>query len=186
MTRPFFAKDRISHFDILEKHAQEAIHRMKIRLREGFPVDFQDVASRFTLDSATEFLFGKEVRTLSAGIVYPPSSPLSKDPVFLNHPANRFIRAFLGSQVATSLRTNYGSSWHFTEFWKNKVEEHMKVCFEFIDPIIADTLAKKRERGHIGLGAQNTMKEVKEEETLLGHLVNYTEGCDLHFHKVIL
>ena len=180
MTRPFFAKDRVSHFDIFEKYAQEAIHRMKIRLREGYPVDFQDVASRFTLDSVTEFLFGKEVRTLSTGIVYPPSSPLSKDPVFLNHPANRFIRVFQESQVATAHHTNYGSSWYFTEFWKNTVEEHMKVCFEFIDPIIADTLAQKREKGYVGLGAQDTMKEVKEEEMLLGHLVNFTEGCDLH------
>ena len=153
MTRPFFAKDRVSHFDIFEKYAQEAIHRMKIRLREGFPVDFQNVASRFTLDSATEFLFGEEARPLSTGIVYPPSSPLSKDPVFLNHPANRFIRALQESQVATAQRTNYGSSWYFTEFWKNKVEEHMKVCFEFIDPIIADTLAQKCEKGYVGLGA---------------------------------
>ena len=180
MTHLFFAKDHVSHFDIFEKYAQEAVHRMKIRLREGYPVDFQDVASRFTIDSATEFLFGKEVCTLAMGIVYPPSSPLSKDPVFLNHPANRFVCVFQESQVATAQHTNYGFSWHFTEFWKNKVEEHMKVCFESIDPIIVDTLAQKREKGYVGLGAQDAMKEVKEEETLWGHLVNFTEGCDLH------
>ena len=181
MTRPFFTKDRISDFDVFEKHAEDAIHQTKIRLREGYPVDFQDVASRFTLDSATEFLFGKDVRSLSAGIVYPPSSPLSKDSTFLNHPANRFIHAFTQSQITTADRTNYSSSWRFVEFWQDQVQKHMKVCYEFIDPIIADTLAKKHEQKRLGLDEKNDSAEVKEGETLLEHLVNYTEGHDLRF-----
>ena len=181
MTRPFFTKDRISDFDVFEKHAEDAIHQMKIRLREGYPVDFQDVASRFTLDSATEFLFGKDVCSLSAGIIYPPSSPLSKDPKLLNHPSSRFVRAFTESQIATANRTNYGSSWRFAELWQDQVQKHMKVCYEFVDPIIADTLAKKHEQRRLGLEAENGTGEVKEGETLLEHLVNYTEGQDLLF-----
>lgn len=183
MTRPFFSRDRISDFDIFEKHAEDAIHQMKIRLRQGYPVDFQDVASRFTLDSASEFLFGKELCSLSAGITYPPSSPLSKDPAFLNHPANRFVRAFTESQIATANRTNYGSSWRFAELWQDQVEKEMKVCYEFIDPIIADTLAKKHEQVRLGLDVKDGTGEVKEGETLLGHLVNYTEGRDLRSAK---
>jgi hypothetical protein len=179
MTRPFFSKDRISDFDIFEKHAENAIHQMKIRLREGYPVDFQDVASRFTLDSATEFLFGKDVRSLSAGIVYPPKSPLSKDPTFLDHPSNRFVRAFTESQIATAYRTNYGSSWRFAEFWRDQVQKHMEVCHEFIDPIVVDTVAKKHEQMRLGLDVKDATGEVKEGETLLEHLVNYTEGCDV-------
>ncbi|KAI9572477.1 cytochrome P450 [Boletus coccyginus] len=167
-------KDRISDFDIFEKHAQDAIHQMKIRLREGYPVDFQDVASRFTLDSATEFLFGKDVRSLSAGIVYPPSSPLFNDPTFLHHPANRFVHAFTESQIATASRTNYGTSWRFAEFWQDQVEKHMQVCYEFVDPIVADTLAKKQQ-GQPGSDVNDGMGTVKEGETLLEHLVHYTE-----------
>lgn len=41
MTRPFFSKDRIGHFDIFEKHAEDAIGQLKARLREGYPIDFQ-------------------------------------------------------------------------------------------------------------------------------------------------
>ncbi|KAI9572478.1 cytochrome P450 [Boletus coccyginus] len=176
MTRPFFSKDRISDFDIFEKHAQDAIHQMKIRLREGYPVDFQDVASRFTLDSATEFLFGKDVCSLSAGIAYPPSSPLFNDPTLLNHPANRFIRAFTESQIATASRTNYGTSWRFAEPWQDQVEKHMQVCYEFVDPIVADMIAKKkREQGQPGSDVNNGTGKVKEGETLLEHLVHYTE-----------
>ena len=116
MTRPFFTKDRTSDFDIFEKHAEDAIHQMKTRLRNGYPVDFRDVASRFTLGSATEFLFGKDVRSLSADIVYPPSSPLYRDPTALNHPANRFLRAVVESQIATIKPRNYGVAWRFAEF----------------------------------------------------------------------
>ncbi|KAI9568647.1 cytochrome P450 [Boletus coccyginus] len=175
MTRPFFNKDRISDFDIFEKHAQDAIHQMKVRLREGYPVDFQDVASRFTLDSVTEFLFGKDVRSLSAGIVYPPSSPLFNDPTFLNHPANRFDRAFTESLIATASRAHYGTLWRFAEFWQDRVEKHMKVCYEFIDPIVADTLAKKHEQKQSGSDVNDGTGKVREGETLLEHLVHYTE-----------
>ena len=183
MTRPFFSRDRVSDFDIFEKYAEDAILQMKTRLREGYPVDFQDVASRFTLDSATEFLFGKDVRSLSAGIVYPPSSPLSKDPTFLNHPANRFVRAFTEAQIATAYRANYGSAWRLAEFWQDQVQKHMKVCYEFIDPIIVDMLAKKHEQRNLGVDVKDSTGEVKEGETLLEHLVNYTEGRDIHFAK---
>jgi hypothetical protein len=41
MTRPFFSKDRISHFDIFERHADDAIAQLKARLHEGYPVDVQ-------------------------------------------------------------------------------------------------------------------------------------------------
>lgn len=41
MTRPFFSKDRISHFDIFETHVDDAMNQVKNRLREGYPVDFQ-------------------------------------------------------------------------------------------------------------------------------------------------
>ncbi|KAG6374895.1 cytochrome P450 [Boletus reticuloceps] len=175
MARPFFSKYRISDFDIFEKHAEAAIHQMKICLRQGYPVDFQDVASRFTLDSATEFLSGKDTCSLSAGIVYPPSSPLSKDPVFLNHPSNRFIRAFTASQIAAAVRVNYGPCWRLAELWQDQVQKHTKVCYEFIDSIIADTLAKKYARRRLGLDVKDSTGKVKERETFLEHLVNYTE-----------
>jgi hypothetical protein len=41
MTRPFFSKERISHFEIFGRHADEAINLMKSRLRTGHSIDFQ-------------------------------------------------------------------------------------------------------------------------------------------------
>ena len=41
MTRPFFSKERISHFDIFERHAADAIQQTKDRINAGFAIDFQ-------------------------------------------------------------------------------------------------------------------------------------------------
>ena len=41
ITRPFFSHDRISHFNIFDRHAEYAITQIKSRLRAGYPVDFQ-------------------------------------------------------------------------------------------------------------------------------------------------
>ncbi|KAG0698023.1 cytochrome P450 monooxygenase pc-3 [Suillus ampliporus] len=176
MTRPFFSKDRVSDFDTFEKHADDAIGRIKIRLREGYPVDFQDMASRFTMDSATEFLLGKDVCSLSAGLIYPPSSPLSKDPTVLHHPANQFAHAFHEAQACTIPRGYIGALWRMAEPWEDKVKKHMKVCYRFIDPILTEALRKKKATGITGsLASSSQDKGVQEGNTLLDHLVNYSE-----------
>jgi hypothetical protein len=41
MTRPYFTKDRISHFDVFDRHTADAIAQMKGRFSQGIPVDFQ-------------------------------------------------------------------------------------------------------------------------------------------------
>lgn len=120
MTRPFFSRDRITHFDIFDRyvrahstpsfhghtrpcspqkfrHAEHALDKVAARLREGIPVDWQDVVSRFTMDSATEFLFGKDVRSLDAPLPYPSTArtPFMEGGAAEEvHPADRFVRAF--------------------------------------------------------------------------------------------
>jgi hypothetical protein len=132
------------------------------------------VVSRFTLDSATDFLFGNDVRSLSAGIVYPYNSPESASYNYA-HPANEFANAFSEAQRLSSLRGRYGSFWPLKEFWKDDIKPHRDAVNKFIDPILAEAIAKKRAiKG--ASDAQNAGREVKDGETLLDHLVNYTEG----------
>lgn len=54
----------------------------------------------------------------------------------------------------------------------------MEVVYSFIEPIVEDAISKKRAEGGVNLG-DGTVKarEVAEGETLLNHLVNYTEGA---------
>ncbi|KIM42776.1 hypothetical protein M413DRAFT_444437 [Hebeloma cylindrosporum] len=176
MTRPFFSKDRISHFDIFDRHAADALGQLKARLREGYPVDIQDLASRFTMDSATEFLFNQDVRSLAAGLPYPHYSSLVNT-VSHDHPANKFSRAFDEAQRLIALRSRRGVNWPMAEFWKDKVQEQMKIVNAFIEPIMRAAVTKKQaQRGDTKQQAVlEKDREVKDGESLLEHLINYTE-----------
>ncbi|TFY69315.1 hypothetical protein EVG20_g3200 [Dentipellis fragilis] len=173
MTRPFFTRERLSDFDMFDRHAQEAIRLLRERLREGQPVDFQDLASRFTLDTATDFLFGSDVRSLSAGLPY-PSSPLSPCPKPSNeqHPANTFARAFLQTQSRLALRSRYGHAWPLYELFDGSVARNMRTVRGYVDPIVAKALERAEANQHI-LGKTDG-QNMDEVETLLDHLVAQT------------
>ncbi|KAJ7174420.1 cytochrome P450 [Mycena filopes] len=173
LSRPFFSRERISDFDIFDRHAQDALACMKQRVAEGLPLDFQDLASRFTLDSATEFLFGRSVDSISAGLPYPESSPLADAPSFLNHPSNDFVRSFIQSQILTAQRASYGPHWPLLEFWKDRVKPHRKIIDGYIDPILNEALAGKR------AGGVDKEKEEGREETFLSDLVKATDDKEV-------
>uniref|UniRef100_A0A8H7XXV3 Cytochrome P450 n=1 Tax=Psilocybe cubensis TaxID=181762 RepID=A0A8H7XXV3_PSICU len=168
MTRPFFSRERISHFDNFDRHAEDAITQLKSRLREGHPVDFQDLVARFTLDSATEFLFGNDVGSLSGGLPYPyyiKSGVANTDVV--PHLSSRFVGALAEAQMITARRMGLGVHWPLMEFWHDKLKGPMRVVHEFIDPIVAEAISRKRASvGHV---------REKDDETLLENLVNSTE-----------
>ncbi|RPD56738.1 cytochrome P450 [Lentinus tigrinus ALCF2SS1-7] len=185
MTRPFFSKDRISHFDIFDRHAEHALNKAAERLREGVPVDWQDVVSRFTMDSATEFLFGKDVCSLSAPIPYPSTHPAAAAqqtaPV---HPADRFVRAFQGALEATAIRGRFLQSWPLTEMFGDKVKKYLTAVDEFIDPMVEEALRNKEKKvsleGVTSDVEKATRDQVRDDETLLEHLCKFTDD-----HKVI-
>jgi len=168
MTRPFFIRDRISDFDIFDRHAEDAIKQLKQRFAERHPVDFQDLVAKFTLDSATEFLFGNDVRSLSTPLPYPFYVKDTK-PTTSEHPAARFVKAFSEAQGITAKRMMIGSIWPLTEFWHDKLQKPMSIVNGFIDPIVADAIKQKRK-------AESNAEKPRDDETLLEHLVRSTEG----------
>ncbi|KAK0443576.1 cytochrome P450 [Armillaria borealis] len=166
MTRPFFNKERISDFDNFERHAVSTITQIKARLREGYPVDFQDVVARFTLDSATEFLFGKDVDSISAGLPYPAGSPLGDNLHFVNHPSNAFVKAFAEAQVHNMIRVKSGASWPLREIFGDKVKPLRKVLDDFIQPLLSEGYERKAK------GVKSVESEKKlDDMTLLDRLV---------------
>lgn len=125
MTRPFFSRDRISDFENFTRHADDVISQMRDRLRSGHAVDFQvlipkftrtlvlmlthlqDAVSRFTLDSASEFLFGKDVQSLSTGLPYPHH--IAGTHASRSTPSETFAVAVSESQEALSQRLRTGT-----------------------------------------------------------------------------
>ncbi|KAJ6526144.1 cytochrome P450 [Mycena vulgaris] len=179
MTRPFFHRERISDFDLFDRHAENAIGQFKARLREGHPADFQDMVSRFTMDAATSFLFNHDLRSLSAGLPYPHYVAATSANAPAPHPADIFSAAFQEAQSVTSMRNRLGEHWPLTEFWVDKLDKPMGVVRGFLDPILREAIAKKQAMDKLSVGgarkAETGEREVQEGETLLDHLVNYTE-----------
>ena len=104
MTRPFFSRERISDFEIINRHADQVVVKMKGRFSQDIAVDVQDVLFRFTLDTATEFLFGRDVKSLSAELPYPSTHKAHTRPT---HPSDEFAIAFSRAQECTLPRLLY-------------------------------------------------------------------------------
>ena len=166
MTRPFFSKDRISDFELFDRHADQVISKMKERFKEGIAVDVQDVLSRFTLDTATEFLFGQNVKSLSADLPYPSTCKKASP---RTHPSDEFAFAFNRSQEHMFLRVIYGQTWPLVDFWEDIVAKDKKTTNKFTDPLIRAALERKK-------AAKGVYEVNRDDSTLLDHLVQQTDG----------
>ncbi|CAE6535116.1 unnamed protein product [Rhizoctonia solani] len=178
MSRPYFSRDRISHFDNFARHSDLAISKILSRLNEptrpGLPVavDFQDLVSRFTLDSGTEFLFGQDVRSLDAPLPYPHEDPSDYNA--------SFAAAFGRAQVSLTFRLALGHLWPWMELFWNRTEEDMKVIDAYVTPTLKRKLDEKRAWGageKSKVSEDDNPKGLEEEgDTLLDHLVQFTDG----------
>ena len=129
--------------------------------------------ARFTLDSATEFLFGKDVESLGANLPYPDGSALANDLSILNHPSNVFVRAFMQGQIQTAFRARFGKMWPLKEIWSDEVLPHRRQVDKFVNPIL-----EERQRRHLATSAwTEKIGNDEEEETFLDHLIKHTAGC---------
>jgi cytochrome P450 len=168
MTRPFFTQDRISHFEIFDRHADHAIALAKERFRAGLAVDFQDLISRFTLDSASEFLFGHCIDSLSAGLPYPHNATESTNIIQEDNTATAFSYAFSQAQQEINRRVSTGQTWPLNEILADRTAQHMKVVNAFLDPILKDALEKR------STAVEFDKNEFADDQTLVDHLVNLT------------
>lgn len=57
MTRPFFARDRVTDFDLFDEGAEVVIRRLKERLAQGEAVDFQVCNYSIIIWSGLRFQF---------------------------------------------------------------------------------------------------------------------------------
>ncbi|KAL6298478.1 cytochrome P450 [Sparassis latifolia] len=170
MTRPFFSKDRISHFELFDRHAEVAISKMKERFLAGYAVDFQEVLSSFTLDTGSEYLFGVCVNSLREPLPYAhnacPATPVSPVPAASTE---SFASAFAGAQHVVGARTRIGWVWPLLEITREHSAPHMRVVDAFLRPIIAEALSKNER-----LTQESKGLDASEGETLLDHLVQFT------------
>ncbi|KAG2143714.1 cytochrome P450 [Suillus clintonianus] len=176
MTRPFFTHDRIGHFEIFDRHADHAIALAKERFRAGLAIDFQDLISRFTLDSASEFLFGHCIDSLSARLPYPNDATESANVIQGDNPSAAFSDAFSQAQQIINRRISVGHIWPLFEILADSTAQHMKVVNAFLDPILKDALEKH--------STAVDLDRNDNDQTLVDHLVNLTSGETARYYGI--
>ncbi|KAG8792970.1 hypothetical protein FRC12_004339 [Ceratobasidium sp. 428] len=168
ISRPYFTRDRISHFNLFARHSDSAITKLLARLSEtSHPaIDFQDVAARFTLDSGTEFLFGRDVHSLAAPLPYPHAPP--KDD------SASFAAAFGRAQEKVMTRYFLSMLWPYAEMFWDRTSDDMRVIDAYVQPILREKLEEKRRMG--GKRLENAEDGLEDgSDTLLDHLVQLTD-----------
>ena len=64
LVRPNFTRHQVADLDALEKHVKHLIDRVP---HDGSTIDLQELFFSLTMDSATDFLFGKSTNILAPG-----------------------------------------------------------------------------------------------------------------------
>ena len=124
------------------------------------------------MDSATEFLFGRDVGSLSAKIPYPATAAHLNKSSFYNHSSTIFAKAFTEGQNFTAQRSYRGNEWPLLEFWSDKVVPLREVMDKYTEPLMEEALARRN------LELSENGADIKDDtsETLLAHLVKHTQG----------
>lgn len=102
MARPWFAKDRISDLNIFDWHTSTTLTLMSSFAEEGVAFDAQDLLARFTLDSASEFLFGKCLNSLAGKLPVAGSAKMGPKGSSTEDEFGTFAWAFEVSRVPSS------------------------------------------------------------------------------------
>ncbi|KUJ19712.1 n-alkane-inducible cytochrome P450 [Mollisia scopiformis] len=117
LIRPSFTRDQVADLTTLEALIQDLF---KLLPRDGKTiVDLQDLFFRYTIDSATEFLFGQSVGTLKK-----------------NHSDVEFAHAFHYAQRAVIIRGMLGPLKMF--YPDRKADECNRICRDFAQQFVEE------------------------------------------------
>lgn len=85
---------------------------------------------RFTLDSASEFLFGKDVNSLADPLPYPHF--VERTDTAHSSSARVFSQAFADAQYVVSERAVVGWLWPLLEIFEDKTKKPMKIVSAYL------------------------------------------------------
>ncbi|TFK21754.1 cytochrome P450 monooxygenase pc-3 [Coprinopsis marcescibilis] len=168
MTRPFFSRDKISDFELIDSYMDTTLAIAKQRLSEGYAIDFQDLVTKFALDSSCSFLFGVGMDCLSAGLAYPANSGRQNSREFTDHPSNAFADSFDSALYELVECTLLGNDWPLREIFGDRVLPKKKIVDQFIEPIVQRALEQRKGRD-----------ETEKSECLLQELLSQTQDLTL-------
>jgi cytochrome P450 len=125
MIRPNFTRDQVADLDSFERHIQTLFRLLP---RDGSTVDLQEYFFKFTIDSATEFLFGKSTGTLRAQLS--GSGEAQGEELFAD--------AFNTAQASVAQRGRMGL---LRLVYRDKVgDAAIKICHDFVDQFVEEAV----------------------------------------------
>ncbi|KAJ9611983.1 hypothetical protein H2200_003578 [Cladophialophora chaetospira] len=139
LVRPNFTRQQVADLDMFEVHVSHLIDSIP---RDGSTVDLQDLFFGLTMDSATEFLFGKSTNTLAPGLETKSASEFVKAFVFVTEgefiPNDRLCMA--AAEGITASANNFRSGglaeWIPDAKWRKSV----KIMHQFADEIVQQAI----------------------------------------------
>lgn len=143
-TRPFFARERIADFEHFERFTQKTLDKLS-QLIPTHPVDVQDLFARFTLDTASAFLFNTNLDTLSLPLPKAYEAKLGPKGSAIEGSFGSFATAFEEAQQILSARARKRALWKFAEFFHNESDAPVKVIREYLDPLVRQALDEKEQ-----------------------------------------
>lgn len=167
MLRPNFSREKVAHTQSLEAHLQNLAKH--IRKHQGQPFDIQEYFFRYTVDTATEFLFGHSLFGLmdeSVGLRPPPDSFRG---------SGNFYEAFTRSQEICATRAWAQNLYPFvnpSDFKKNNnvVHEFAKHYINLALQLDQKELEERSKDGYIFL--YELVKETRNPKVLRDQLLN--------------
>ena len=152
-TRPFLANDRTSDLGLFDKYTNRALNHIS-GLESDQPIDFGDLAARFTIDTASEFLFGDNLDTLS----------------YRADGFDSFMDAFMKIQHIALERSIRGGLWPLFEPFGDRSKKYGDIIKEWVTPLVERALEHKRKMSEQGHQIQN------DQSTLLEYLAYSFDG----------
>ncbi|KZS91082.1 cytochrome P450 monooxygenase CYP63 [Sistotremastrum niveocremeum HHB9708] len=143
MTRPFFVKERISDFEFFEQHTARTLDILK-----GFgktAIDAQDLFARFTLDTASSFLFGETLGTLLMPLPQAGKAKLGPKGSAIEGEFGEFAQAFEEAQQLMSTRARLGNIWPLIEMFGDKTAKAVAAINRYLGPMVRTVLQENRQ-----------------------------------------
>ncbi|KAL4076590.1 cytochrome P450 [Scleroderma yunnanense] len=173
LARPFFARDRISDFELFEQYTSRALAILSEKATLNQPIDVQDLYARFTLDAASEFLFGKNLDTLSGKFPQPGLATQCERGSTTNDAWGTFAQAFEKLQQINTLRARTGLIWPLFELFNDKTAPYVDTIRQWVDPLVRQTLEDNAAVKQAGI------ERSMAEKTFLQHLADSTKDTGM-------
>ncbi|KIM79356.1 hypothetical protein PILCRDRAFT_74435, partial [Piloderma croceum F 1598] len=129
--------------------------------------------ARFTLDTASEFLFGQNLNTLSSSLPVPGQGGIGAKGSVTTDAWGSFAQAFEEIQQIVTNRRRLGYTWPLFELFDDKTTPQVTVIRRFLDPIVRQVLLDKEAMENSGIESRI------EEKAFIQHLAESTNDAGL-------